>query len=90
MLIVVSYDVVNDKRRTKIHKALMSYGQWMQYSVFECDITQEQYLKLRQRLDELIDDESDNVRFYFLCEACEGKIERIGGRQPLKEGAIIV
>jgi hypothetical protein len=33
MFIVISYDIPEDKRRTRIHKILKSYGQWMQYSV---------------------------------------------------------
>lgn len=76
---VVSYDVAEDKRRTKIHKILKSYGQWMQYSVFECDLTETQYAKLRARLAKLIKPEQDSVRFYFLCRCCAGKVERIGG-----------
>jgi CRISPR-associated protein Cas2 len=79
MFCVVSYDISEDKRRTKIHKVLSSYGQWMQFSVFECDLTKVQYAKLRSRLDKLIDAETDSVRFYFLCECCQGKVERIGG-----------
>ncbi len=47
--IVVSYDIPEDKRRTKIHSVLKSYGQWMQLSVFECNITSAQYAKLRSR-----------------------------------------
>ncbi|NJN63235.1 MAG: CRISPR-associated endonuclease Cas2 [Coleofasciculaceae cyanobacterium RL_1_1] len=79
MFCVVSYDISEDKRRTKIHKVLSSYGQWMQFSVFECDLTKAQYAKLRSRLDRLINAETDSVRFYFLCECCQGKVERIGG-----------
>lgn len=79
MFCVVSYDIPEDKRRTKIHKILSSYGQWMQFSVFECDLTAAQYAKLRSRLDKLIHAETDSVRFYFLCECCQGKVERIGG-----------
>lgn len=39
MYMVVSYDIENDKRRGRIHRILKSFGQWMQYSVFECDLT---------------------------------------------------
>jgi CRISPR-associated protein Cas2 len=83
MYIVVSYDVPEDKRRTKIHKILKSYGQWMQYSVFECDLTETQYAKLRSRLNKVIKPNADSIRFYFLCVCCQGKIERIGGEQPI-------
>ena len=42
MYFVVSYDISDDKRRTKIHNTLKSYGQRVQYSVFECDLTDTQ------------------------------------------------
>ena len=82
MYVVVSYDISEDKRRTKIHNILKSYGQWMQYSVFECDLTETQYAKLRSRLSKLIKPQEDSIRFYFLCQCCQRKIERIGGEQP--------
>ena len=83
MFIVISYDISEDKRRTKIHKILKSYGQWMQFSVFECELTGAQYAKLRSRLSKLIKPNEDSIRFYFLCGCCQPKIERIGGEQPL-------
>ncbi|AFZ00749.1 CRISPR-associated endonuclease Cas2 [Calothrix sp. PCC 6303] len=82
MFVVVSYDIPEDKRRTKIHNTLKSYGQWMQYSLFECDLTDTQYAKLRSRLSKLIKPQEDSVRFYFLCACCKGKVERIGGEMP--------
>ena len=81
MYIVVSYDISEDKRRTKIHSILKSYGQWMQYSVFECNLTDTQYAKLRSRLGKVIKPDCDSIRFYFLCACCQGKVERIGGEQ---------
>jgi CRISPR-associated protein Cas2 len=79
MFVVVSYDISEDKRRTKIHNILKSYGQWMQYSVFECALSQTEYAKLRSRLSKLIQPDRDSIRFYFLCGCCQGKVERIGG-----------
>jgi CRISPR-associated protein Cas2 len=90
MVIVVSYDIPEDKRRTKIHKILKSYGQWMQYSVFECDLSEAQYAKLRSRLSKLIKPEQDSVRFYFLCRCCQTKVERIGGEQVRDETIFFV
>jgi CRISPR-associated protein Cas2 len=83
MYVVISYDVSEDSRRTKIHKILKSYGQWMQYSVFECGLTQTQYAKLRSRLAKVIKPDQDSIRFYFLCGCCQPKIERIGGEMPI-------
>ncbi len=82
MFVTISYDISDDRRRTKIHKILKSYGQWMQYSIFECELTPTQYAKLRSRLNKLIKSETDSIRFYFLCACCQGKIERIGGEMP--------
>lgn len=90
MYLVISYDIPDDKRRTKIHKILKSYGQWMQFSVFECDLSETEYAKLRSRLSKLIKPDQDSVRFYFLCGCCKGKIERIGGEQPRDETIFFV
>jgi CRISPR-associated protein Cas2 len=80
MFVVISYDIAEDRRRTRIHKVLKSYGQWMQFSVFECvDLSEVEYARLRSRLSKMIKPEVDSVRFYFLCACCEGKVERIGG-----------
>jgi len=87
MYVVISYDIPEDKRRTKIHKILKSYGQWMQYSVFECELTDTQYAKLRSRLSKVIEPERDSIRFYFLCACCQGKVERIGG-EMLRDDSI--
>lgn len=87
MYVVVSYDIRNNQRRTKVHKILKSYGQWMQYSVFECDLTETQYAKLRARLNRLIQPEQDSIRFYFLCRCCQAKVERIGG-EPVRDETV--
>jgi CRISPR-associated protein Cas2 len=91
MYMVVSYDIEDDKRRTRIHRILKSFGQWVQYSVFECDLTRGQYLTLRHRLDDYIKKhDGDNMRFYPLCEECQKKVERVGGEAPHQNGTIIV
>jgi CRISPR-associated protein Cas2 len=91
MFIVISYDIKDDRRRGRIFKALKNFGQWMQYSVFECELDKMHFLKLRDRLDHLIDaKQDDSIRFYSLCESCKRQVERIGGEKPRKEGAVIV
>jgi CRISPR-associated protein Cas2 len=90
MNVVITYDIVEDKRRTKIHKVLKSYGQWMQFSVFECELTESQYAKLRSRLSKLIKPEQDSIRFYFLCACCKDKVERIGGEEVRDDSIFFV
>ncbi|MHA2621492.1 MAG: CRISPR-associated endonuclease Cas2 [bacterium JZ-2024 1] len=91
MFVVISYDIKDDKRRNRVFKALKDYGQWVQFSVFECHLHESHYLRLRNKLERLIrKDQNDSIRFYFLCEKDQQKIERIGGTQPLPEGAIVI
>ncbi|HJT59212.1 MAG TPA: CRISPR-associated endonuclease Cas2, partial [Ktedonobacteraceae bacterium] len=33
---VIAYDIPDDRRRTRIHKTLLGFGKWTQYSLFEC------------------------------------------------------
>lgn len=85
MYVVVSYDIPDDKRRLKVMKALKDFGAHVQYSVFECDLTARQFQRLRGRLQQLVKPEEDDVRFYFLCEGCVPRMQRLGRRRgPLR------
>lgn len=91
MYLVISYDIKNDRRRTKIHDLLKNYGERIQYSVFECELNRKEYQQLRDALDPLIDvEETDSVRFYRLCGECRRKLEHIGGRSARDNTAIII
>jgi len=74
MFVVVSYDIINDKRRNKVLNELKNYGNRVQYSVFECDISKNQIEELRAELYRIIDKGEDSVRYYFLCGSCVEKI----------------
>lgn len=76
--LVVSYDIPDDKRRTKVMKTLQGYGQRVQFSVFECDIRPGDLRELERRLRQIIDHDVDDVRFYQLCENCQGKVKMLG------------
>ena len=91
MFVVVSYDIKDDRRRGKIFKIIKNFGQWVQFSVFECDVAKSDYLRMRDKLEKQIQpEEGDSIRFYFICENDFEKIERIGGTQPLPEDAIVL
>ena len=64
MYIVVSYAIEDDKRRGHIHRILKGFGQWMQYSVCECDLTRGPYLVLCHHLyDSIKTADGNSVRF---------------------------
>lgn len=85
MLYIVVYDISNDRRRTKVHKLLCGFGQWTQFSLFECFLNEKELITLRHRLDKLLDPEEDNVRIYHICQACQGKTETIGSSPPAED-----
>lgn len=62
MLIVVSYDVPNDRRRTRLAHALKDFGGRVQYSVFECHLDEKALQALRDRVLRLIDLEEECQR----------------------------
>lgn len=79
---VVAYDIPDDRRRTKVHKLLLGYGKWTQYSLFECFLNEQQWLLLSSRLAKHLVAEEDSVRFYPLCARCVSKVETVGGMPP--------
>src|SRR6266487_6514284 len=81
-LYVVAYDIPDDKRRTKIHKILKGFGQWTEFSLFECFLTKKELLQMRAKLDKYLDPRKDRVRIYLLCDACLPRIETIGIPEP--------
>jgi CRISPR-associated protein Cas2 len=96
MLIVVSYDVSTTdpggpKRLHKVAKACQNYGQRVQYSVFECILDPAQWALLKHRLIELIDKETDSLRFYYLGSNWRRRIEYVGIKKSLdQEGPMVV
>jgi CRISPR-associated protein Cas2 len=87
---VVAYDISDDRRRTKLHKILSGFGKWTQFSLFECYLTEKEHLTLQARLEELLDEAEDRVRFYVLCEACLKKVETVGMEEPAEDKVYIV
>ncbi|MBW2014600.1 MAG: CRISPR-associated endonuclease Cas2 [Deltaproteobacteria bacterium] len=79
MFCLVCFDIVDDRIRYRAVKIIKAYGIRVQKSVFECtSLTEEQFLKMKQRLEDCIDSTQDSVRFYFLCRQCLHKVECSG------------
>ena len=78
MFVLISYDIVDNKIRTKVLKYLKDYGSRVQKSVFECTIDPKMLSEIERTLENMIDKKRDKVRFYGLCEGCMKKIEISG------------
>ena len=64
-LVLIIYDIIDNKRRSKMVKLLESYGVRVQKSAFEILINRTQYLEIIKGIKNIITNE-DNVRIYRL------------------------
>ena len=61
-----------------VAKACQNYGKRVQNSVFECILTEAQYVILKNNIANIIDSGQDSVRFYVLGKNWQRKVETIG------------
>jgi CRISPR-associated protein Cas2 len=87
---VVAYDIPDDRRRTRVHKVLLGFGRWTQYSLFECFLSRKELKLLQAKLAEHLIEKEDSVRFYPLCANCVSKVETIGGTLPHDDSLFII
>lgn len=96
MMVLISYDVstmdnAGKTRLRKVAKECQNHAQRVQNSVFEADLDYSTFLKLKEKLVDLIDEETDSLRFYYLGNNWERSIEHIGAKQTYNpEGVIIL
>ena len=86
MVVLVTYDVSTDtpagKRRLRhVAKTCLDYGQRVQNSVFECKVDPAQFASLKGALLDLMDEQKDSIRFYFLGSNWERRVEHHGAKE---------
>lgn len=85
MLVLITYDVNTEdaagrKRLRQIARQCVNYGQRVQNSVFECLVDPAQCRSLQAKLCKIMDPEKDSLRFYYLGDRYEKKIEHFGAK----------
>ena len=95
MLILITYDVETTtvegrKRLRQVARECVNYGHRVQNSVFECVLTEAQFIVLREKLKKLIDNSTDSIRFYFLGNNWERHIESIGLDRSLDTNSALI
>lgn len=90
MYVLVTYDVstadaAGRRRLARVARACLDYGQRVQNSVFECSVDPARFALLKQRLLDVIDTESDSLRFYFLGKSADKdrRVEHHGAKPSL-------
>ena len=96
LLVLITYDVSTKtaagvKRLSKVAKVCINYGQRVQNSVFEIDTDYGTFLKVKDKLLKLIDEKQDSIRFYYLGNHWEHRVEHFGTKETYNpEGVIII
>ena len=83
MLVLITYDVNTEtasgrKRLRKVAKQCTNYSRRVQNSVFECILDNAQCVTLKAILSDIIDENVDSLRFYYLGNKYQTKVEHIG------------
>ncbi len=95
MFVLISYDVCTadregQRRLRRVAKICQNYGQRVQYSVFECIVDPAQWAMVRAKLIDVIEEEKDSLRFYFLGSNWKRRVEHVGAKPSLdQEGPLV-
>ena len=73
---IVCYDICDPKRLRQVYKTMRGWGDHIQYSVFECQLTKMDIARLRSTLTDIIHHKEDQVIFVDLGPA-DGRGERV-------------
>lgn len=96
MMTLVCYDVCTEDRSgktrlRKVAKECQNYGQRVQNSVFEIDVDYGTFLKVKDKLLKIIDENKDSLRIYYLGNNWERRIEHFGIKETYNpEGVLII
>ena len=94
--VLITYDVTTQdsngrKRLRKVAKECVNYGQRVQNSVFECILDSSQLLLLKDKLVSMINEQEDSIRFYYLGNKYQTKVEHFGVKTSYEaEGTLII
>lgn len=70
MNMVVAYDIADPRRLQRIAKVMKDYGLRVQKSIFEVEVTEQQFKEMRKRAEAELLPEEDGVKFFPLCGRC--------------------
>jgi CRISPR-associated protein Cas2 len=95
MMILVTYDVSfqnesGPKRLRRMAKLCLVYGQRVQYSVFEIEVDMAQWTKLKNDLISGMDESLDSLRFYYLGNNWQRRVEHIGAKTALDLNGLLL
>lgn len=94
-MVLVTYDVSTEsdegkKRLRRVAKECVNYGQRVQNSVFECLVDPAQFAQLKHSLCNIIDEERDSLRFYYLGKNWKRRVEHFGAKEGYDPEGLLI
>ncbi|MDD3622349.1 MAG: CRISPR-associated endonuclease Cas2 [Methanofollis sp.] len=94
-MVLVTYDVSTEskegkKRLRRVAKECVNYGQRVQNSVFECLVDPAQFAQLKHSLCNIIDEEKDSLRFYYLGKNWKRRVEHFGAKEGYDPEGLLI
>jgi CRISPR-associated protein Cas2 len=74
---LVTYDISDDKRLRRVFKTMKGFGQHLQLSVFQCDLTPQARAAMEAALDDVIQHKEDQVMIFDLGATASDPIKDI-------------
>lgn len=95
MLVLITYDVstktaAGAKRLSKVAKVCTNFGQRVQNSVFECIVDSTQLAMLKKQISDIIDVETDSVRYYVLGDNYSRRVEHVGAKKTIDMSDVLL
>lgn len=96
MLVLITYDVCTidakgRKRLRQVAKQCENIGQRVQNSVFECNMDLAKCREVQHKLESIIDNEKDSLRFYYLGNNYKNKVKYVGAKPSFDlEGTMLI
>jgi CRISPR-associated protein Cas2 len=91
---IVSYDISDPKRLRKVFKAMHGFGNRMQLSVFRCELSKADKVRMMAKLDPLIHHVEDQILVVDIGPApgrSDACIEAIGrAPMPIERAPVVV
>lgn len=82
--LLVCYDIRNERRLRRIHRCMRAWGMPLQYSVFYCRLVPQARRRMENRLRQLMDQRTDDIRIYGIQSLAETQFI---GSHPMPDAA---
>ncbi len=90
MKYVISFDITDDRIRSRAVKILSEYAYRVQKSVFEGLVSKESIEEIEKKISAVIDPKTDSVRIYPLCGKCEPEVKILGTGKKIEHVDYII